>query len=129
MKALGVGTVLIAVGTWAVGWWAVPVVGALIGVIWPDQEGNGAHMNLSGGGVAKNAPNRENAVKFLEYLASDQAQVYFSAGNDEFPTVEGVELADSVKQLGEFKADDVNLSDVAENIGTAQKIFNSVGWE
>ena len=86
-------------------------------------------MNLSGGGVAKNAPNRENAVKFLEYLASDQAQVYFSAGNDEFPTVEGVELADSVKQLGEFKADDVNLSDVAENIGTAQKIFNSVGWE
>jgi len=100
-----------------------------IGVIWPDQEGNGAHMNLSGGGVAKNAPNKENAVKFLEYLASDQAQVYFSAGNDEFPTVEGVELADSVKQLGEFKADEVNLSDVAENIGTAQKIFNSVGWE
>ena len=40
-----------------------------------------------------------------------------------------MELADSVKQLGEFKADEVNLSDVAENIGTAQKIFNSVGWE
>lgn len=86
-------------------------------------------MNLSGGGVAANAPNRENAVKFLEYLASDQAQQYFSAGNDEFPAVEGVALADSVKSLGEFKADTVDLSAVAKNVPTAQKIFNEVGWE
>ncbi|MGB3245837.1 MAG: Fe(3+) ABC transporter substrate-binding protein [Sulfitobacter sp.] len=100
-----------------------------ISIIWPDQDGNGAHMNLSGGGVAANAPNRDNAVKFLEYLASDSAQQYFSNGNDEFPTVEGVELADSVKQLGEFKADTVNLAEVAKNIPTAQKIFNAVGWE
>jgi len=100
-----------------------------IGVIWPDQDGNGAHMNLSGAGVAVNAPNRENAIKFLEYLASDQAQVYFSAGNDEYPAVEGVELAESVAKLGAFKADAVNLSDVAENIPAAQKIFNQVGWE
>ena len=100
-----------------------------IGWIWTDQEGNGAHMNLSGGGVAANAPHPENAVKFLEYLASDSAQKYFSDGNDEFPVVEGVELAPSVEKLGEFKPDDVNLTDVAENIATAQKIFNSVGWE
>ncbi|MGJ8545656.1 MAG: extracellular solute-binding protein [Sulfitobacter sp.] len=100
-----------------------------IGWIFPDQEGNGAHMNLSGGGVAAHAPNKDNAVKFLEYLASDQAQQYFSAGNDEFPTVAGVELADSVKKLGEFKADEINLTDVAANIPTAQKIFNQVGWE
>lgn len=100
-----------------------------IGWVWPDQDGNGAHMNLSGAGVAANAPNKENAVKFLEYLASDSAQQYFSAGNDEFPTVKGVELAESVKKLGEFKADEVNLTDVAQNIGTAQKIFDNVGWE
>lgn len=97
--------------------------------IFPDQDGNGAHMNLSGAGVAKNAPNRENAVKFLEYLASDSAQVYFSAGNDEFPAVPGVEMAPSVAKLGDFKADDVNLSDVDENIPAAQKIFDAVGWE
>ena len=97
--------------------------------IFPDQEGNGAHMNLSGVGVAANAPNRDNAVKFLEYLASDQAQVYFSAGNDEYPAVKGVEIADSVKQLGEFKADEVNLSDVAANIPAAQRIFDQVGWK
>ena len=97
--------------------------------VWPDQDGNGAHMNLSGGGVAAHAPNRENAVKFLEYLASDSAQQYFSNGNDEYPTVAGVPLAPSVAQLGEFKADDVNLTDVAANIPTAQRIFNAVGWK
>jgi iron(III) transport system substrate-binding protein len=100
-----------------------------IGWVFPDQDGNGAHMNLSGAGVAKNAPNRENAVKFLEYLASDQAQVYFSAGNDEFPAVKGVALAPSVEKLGDFKADAVSLAQVAENIPTAQQIFNTVGWE
>ncbi|NDR55243.1 extracellular solute-binding protein [Pseudoruegeria sp. M32A2M] len=101
----------------------------MIGWVYPDQDGRGAHMNLSGGGVAAHAPNRENAIKFLEYLASDQAQVYFSAGNDEFPAVEGVALAESVEKLGSFKADEIDLSVVAENIGTAQKIFNEVGWK
>ena len=100
-----------------------------IGWVFPDQDGNGAHMNLSGAGVAANAPNRDNAVKFLEYLASDSAQAYFSAGNDEFPAVKGVELAESVAKLGEFKADEINLSEVAQNIPTAQKIFNAVGWK
>ena len=97
--------------------------------IFPAQEAEGAHMNLSGGGVAAHAPNRENAIKFLEYLSSDQAQQYFSAGNDEFPAVPGVTLSESVAKLGEFKADDVNLSDVAKNLPEAQKIFNEVGWK
>ncbi|WP_298841682.1 Fe(3+) ABC transporter substrate-binding protein [uncultured Roseobacter sp.] len=100
-----------------------------IGWIFPAQGAEGAHMNLSGGGVAAHAPNLENAVKFLEYLASDQAQQYFSAGNDEYPAVPGVGLSPSVAALGFFQADDVNLSDVAANVPTAQKIFNEVGWE
>ena len=93
------------------------------------QDAEGAHMNLSGAGVAANAPNRENAIKFLEYLASDQAQQYFSGGNDEFPAVPGVSKSESVAKLGEFKADEVDLSKVAKNVPTAQKIFNEVGWE
>lgn len=100
-----------------------------IGWTFPDQTGNGAHMNLSGGGVAAHAPNRDNAVKFLEYLASHQAQKYFSAGNDEYPAVPGVGLSPSVAALGFFKADDVDLSAVASNIPAAQKIFDEVGWE
>lgn len=100
-----------------------------IGWVFPNQDGIGAHMNLSGGGVAAHAPNRENAIKFLEYLASEQAQKYFSAGNDEYPAVPGVGLSPSVAALGFFKPDDVNLSAVAKNIPTAQKIFNEVGWK
>ncbi len=100
-----------------------------IGWVFPAQEAEGAHMNLSGGGVAAHAPNKDNAVKFMEYLASDQAQQYFSAGNDEFPAVDGVPVSDSVSKLGEYKADAVDLSAVAKNVPAAQKIFNEVGWK
>jgi iron(III) transport system substrate-binding protein len=100
-----------------------------IGWIFPSQGAEGAHMNLSGGGVAAHAPNKENAIKFMEYLASDQAQVYFSAGNDEFPTVPGVALSESVAKLGEFEADKVDLSKVAKNVPEAQKILNEVNWK
>ncbi len=99
------------------------------GWVFPNQGGTGAHMNISGGGVAANAPNRENAIRFLEYLASDQAQEYFSAGNDEYPAVPGVGLSPSVAQLGFFQADSIDLSDVAANLGNAVAIFNEVGWE
>ena len=105
--------------------------GAIDGIGWvfPDQNGNGAHMNLSGAGVAKYSPNRDNAVRFLEYLASDQAQVYFSAGNDEYPAVDGVALSPSVEKMGEFKPDEVDLSAVAQNLAAATRIYAEVGWE
>ena len=102
---------------------------ANIGWVFPAQNAEGAHMNLSGGGVAAHAPNKDNAVKFLEYLASDQAQQYFSAGNDEYPGVPGVGLSESVAQLGLFRPDSVDLSTVAKNVPAAQEIFNKVGWE
>ena len=102
---------------------------ANIGWVFPSQNGEGAHMNLSGAGVAANAPNRENAVKFMEYLASDQAQQYFSAGNDEYPAVPGVAISPSVAELGMFRPDDVDLSAVAKNVPAAQQIFNEVGWK
>ena len=100
-----------------------------IGWVFPAQNAEGAHMNLSGGGVAAHAPNRDNAVKFLEYLASDQAQEYFSAGNDEYPAVPGVGLSPSVAALGIFRPDAVDLSKVAKNLPAAQQIFNEVGWK
>ncbi|WP_164660883.1 Fe(3+) ABC transporter substrate-binding protein [Tropicibacter sp. Alg240-R139] len=100
----------------------------MIGWVFPSQDAEGAHMNLSGGGMAAHAPNKENAIKFLEYLASDQAQQYFSGGNDEYPSVPGVALSETVAKLGHFKPDDVSLSAVAKNIPTAQKIFDEAGW-
>lgn len=102
---------------------------ANIAWIFPDQGGNGAHVNLSGGGIAANAPHFDEAVAFLEYLASDQAQEYFSSGNDEYPVVEGVAIAPSAAELGEFEADDVSLAAVAANLPLAQQIFNEAGWE
>ena len=102
---------------------------ANIGWVFPNQNDFGAHMNISGGGVAANAPNRENAVMFLEYLASDPAQEYFSAGNDEYPAVPGVGLSPSVAALGIFRPDAIPLSDIANNIDAAVKILGEAGWK
>lgn len=99
------------------------------GWVFPDQDGNGAHVNISGAGVAANAPNRDNAVRFLEYLASDAAQEYFSAGNDEYPAVPGVAISPSVAQLGLFRADAVPLADVAAHLETAVQMYNELGWK
>ena len=100
-----------------------------IGWVFPNQNDIGAHMNISGGGVAVNAPNKDNAIKFLEYLASEQAQEYFSAGNDKYPAVPGIGLAPSVAELGIFRPDAIDLSDIADNIGAAQTILNEAGWK
>ncbi|MEM9732263.1 MAG: extracellular solute-binding protein [Pseudomonadota bacterium] len=103
---------------------------ANIGYVFPKMsESAGSHVNLSGGGVAVNSPNKENAIKFLEYLASDSAQQYFSSGNDEYPAVSGVERSASVKEMGDFTADPVDLSKVAKNVAKAQEIFADVGWK
>lgn len=102
---------------------------ARIGWVFPDQSGAGTHVNVSAAGVAANAPNRDNAVKFLEYLASDQAQEYFSAGNDEYPAVSGVALSPSVAQLGLFRADNLNLALLGENQPRAQMIYDAIGFK
>ncbi len=101
----------------------------MIGWVFPNQNSIGAHMNLSGGGVAKNAPNKDNAIKLLEYLASDSAQQYFSAGNDEYPAVPGVGLSPSVASLGFFKPDDLAAAAIADNVRKAQEILNESGWK
>lgn len=100
-----------------------------IGWVFPNQDGRGTHVNVSVGGVAKNAPNKENAIKFLEYLTEQSAQEYFSNGNNEFPVVEGVALGEGVKKLGDFKADDLNLSALGENQLAAQRIYDEVGYK
>ncbi|MEM1272332.1 MAG: extracellular solute-binding protein [Pseudomonadota bacterium] len=102
---------------------------ANIGWVFPNQNDIGAHMNISGGGVAANAPNYDNAVAFLEYLASEQAQDYFSAGNDEYPAVPGIGLAPSVASLGIFRPDTIDLADIADNVDAAVEVLNTAGWE
>ena len=99
-----------------------------IGWIFPNQDDRGTHVNVTAAGVLKNAPHRDAAIKFLEYLASPAAQRYFADGNNEYPVVAGVEPNKALKSLGDFKIDPVNVSVYGENQATAQKIFDSVGW-
>lgn len=100
-----------------------------IGWVFPNQGDRGTHVNISGAGVLKNAPHKEAAVKFLEYLASPEAQRYFAEGNNEYPVVEGVETTAGVKALGtDFKVDPVNVAVYGSNQPKAQMIFDSVGW-
>ncbi|QHQ35341.1 Fe(3+) ABC transporter substrate-binding protein [Algicella marina] len=100
-----------------------------IGWVFPNQATTGTHVNVSTGGVAAHAPNKENAIAFLEYLASDSAQKYFSNGNDEYPAVPGVGLSPSVAALGYFRSDTAALDAIAENTARAQEIYNEVGFE
>lgn len=99
-----------------------------IGWVMPNQETTGAHVNIAAAGVAANAPNRENAVAFLEYLTTPEAQEFFANQNFEFPVVEGAEVGTVAAQFGEFKRDELNLTALGENQPEAQTIFNEIGF-
>ncbi|MBI4190620.1 MAG: extracellular solute-binding protein, partial [Betaproteobacteria bacterium] len=101
-----------------------------VGIIWPNQNNRGTHVNISGGGMLKYAPHKEAAVKFLEYLVSDEAQLYFADGNNEWPVVTSVASNNpALKILGKFKAEAVNISTIGKNQPLAQKIFDRVGYK
>jgi iron(III) transport system substrate-binding protein len=100
-----------------------------LGIIFPDQDGRGTHVNISGAGVVKNAPNRDNAVKFLEYLTSRSAQSYFANGNNEYPVIADAGASSAVETLGTFKEDSLNVSAFGKNQAEAVKIFDRVGWQ
>lgn len=99
-----------------------------VGVIFPNQKTFGTHVNISGGGVMRHAPHRENAIRFLEYLASTKAQAHFANGNNEWPAVPGVKLDNpGLARLGTFKEDELNVGRLGQNQQLAQKILNIVG--
>jgi iron(III) transport system substrate-binding protein len=77
-------------------------IGDQVGIVFPNQDGRGAHANISGAGVVATAPHPGNAVKFLEYLTTPQAQIYFAKGNNEFPVVADVELDPILQSWGEI---------------------------
>jgi len=101
-----------------------------LAVVFPNQANRGTHMNISGGGMLKHAPHKEAARKFLEYLASDEAQSYFANGNNEWPTVPSVKLDNpELESLGKFKTDAINVAQLGRNQATAQRISDRVGYK
>ena len=102
-------------------------VAEAVGVLFPNQQGRGAHVNVSGAGVAKHAPNRANAVRFLEYLTSDFAQRLFAEGNNEYPVVGAA--TGPIAALGDFKEDELNAAVLGANQALAVKVFDRAGWQ
>ncbi len=99
-----------------------------IGWVMPNQETTGTHVNIAAAGVAAHAPNRDNAIAFLEYLTTPEAQAFFADQNHEFPAVPGVPVGEVAAQFGDFKRDTINLSVLGTNQARAQEIFNEVGF-
>ena len=103
---------------------------AATGLIWPNQKSFGTHMNVSGAGVVKTAPHKAAAIKFLEYLTSNEAQSYFANGNNEWPVVKGAPFDNkALASLGTFKMDTLNIGVLGRNQPVAQKVFDRVGYK
>ena len=101
-----------------------------VGMVWPNQASWGTHINISGAGVLKHAPNRDAAIRFMEYLASDEAQAYFADGNNEWPVVKSSVAANpTLLAMGSFKPDTLPVGELARNSVRAQKMFDRAGWK
>jgi len=100
-----------------------------LAIVFPDQKGHGTHVNISGIGVLKGAPNKDNAVKFIEYLVSPEAQKIFAEGNYEYPVRAGVAPHPVIASWGEFKTDQTSLAAVGKNTPEALKVMDRAGWK
>lgn len=97
-------------------------------ILFPKFENGGTHINVSGAGVAKYAPNKANAIKFVEFLASPDAQELFAKGNFEYPVLKGVKSSELVSSWGTFEDDTISINTLGENNAKAVKIFDQAGW-
>ncbi len=108
---------------------AVREAAGRVRIFWPDQQGRGAHVNLSGAGVAKHAPHRDEALRLLEFLASDEAQRWYAEENLEYPVRESVPWGNAVSQWGRFRADGVSLAELGRLNPVAVKVMDRAGWK
>jgi len=101
-----------------------------LGVVFPDQGSYGTHVNISGAALARNARHRDAAVKFVEYLAGDDAQRMLADGNNEYPAVPGVRSANpALAALGPFKAESIAVAKVGANTAQVQRMLDRVGFK
>lgn len=97
-------------------------------LIWPDQEGAGAHVNISGAGVAANAPHPELARRFIEFMLEPETQRLLADGSFEYPIRADVAPAPVLAALGPFREEEVNLADIGARQADAVRIFDAVRW-
>lgn len=103
--------------------------GAAIKVLLPAFEGGGTHVNVSGAAVARHAPNRDAAVRFLEYLVSDEAQRIYAEANYEYPVKAGVPVHPIIAALGSLRPDTLPLVEIARHRAAASRLIDKVGFD
>ena len=101
---------------------------AKVEVFWPNQDGRGTHVNVSGIGMTAAASHPENAKRLMEFLVSDASQQWYAKVNHEYPVKEGVAWSDTLQAWGSFKMDDVNMAKLGENNAEAVRIMDRAGW-
>ncbi len=102
--------------------------GKKVGIYFPNQDGRGGHINIGGIGVAKNAPNKENAIKFIEFLTNEESQKFYASNSYEYPVNSNVGPDPSIAAWGEFKIDNLDYAKKTDLNEEAIKIFEEVGW-
>ena len=108
------------------------LVAERIGIVFPNQQSWGTHVNIAGAAVAKNAKNTASAIKFMEYLATPDAQNYFANGNNEWPVVASVKISNPALQAmtgGSFKSETIPISAIADNQVKVQQMLDRVGYK
>lgn len=103
-------------------------VAAKTAIFFPNQNDRGTHVNISGAGVLVHAPHRDEAVKFLEFLVSPEAQEAFAQGNNEYPVLAGVPLDPIIAELGDQRFDQVNVSAYGRHNPEVIRIVDRAGW-
>lgn len=104
-------------------------IGDRVGFLFPNQSGRGTHVNISGAGITKYAPHKDNAERLIAFLLTDTAQRAFAAGNNEYPVVSGVAPIGPVAEFGDFKADSLNMGFLGEYQPAAVRLFDEGGWK
>lgn len=99
-----------------------------VGIYFPPLEYGGAHVNISGAGIAANSPNSENAIRFLEYLATAEAQEIFALANNEFPILQDLEIPGVLGDFGAYDSDAMNVTSYGANNPSAIRLMDRVGW-
>ena len=100
-----------------------------IKVLFPNAEDRGTHVNISGMALAKHSPNKDNAIKLMEFLSSEEAQAIYAEDNNEYPLLPGAAISETVKTFGEIKPDTLSLSEVAKYRKQASELVDRVGLD
>lgn len=98
-------------------------------ILFPNTNDRGTHINVSGAVVAKHAPHKENAIKLVDFLASDKGQKMYADVNSEYPVKEGIPASELVQSWGTFKADSISLDEIADHRKTASELVDKVGFD